>query len=71
MTATLHAFEYLVSTQIKKISPEIIRQELSNVQSSIIEDKKSGRKFLFTANISQTAKEIPSHSEDYLNKSGN
>lgn len=50
--------EYLSAVQIQKMSPEVIRSALLNVQGSIIEDKKSGRKFLLTSDISASAKEI-------------
>lgn len=50
--------EYLSAVQIQKMSPEVIRHALINVQGSIIEDKQSGRKFLLTSDISSIAKEI-------------
>jgi len=50
--------EYLCAVQIQKMSPEVIRHALINVQGSIIEDKQSGRKFLLTSDIPSPAKEI-------------
>lgn len=50
--------EYLTALQIQKMSPEVIRQALLNVQASIIEDKQSGKIFLLPSELSPSAKEI-------------
>lgn len=50
--------EYLISIKEVKISPEIIRQTLLQVQASVIEDKSTGRQFLLTSNISDNAKKL-------------
>jgi transposase len=50
--------EFLAHAQIQKISPEVIRHALMNVQGSIIEDKKTSRKFLLTSEMPSYAKEI-------------
>lgn len=50
--------EYLVSIQYEKLSPEIIRKSLLEVQASIVQDDDSGRKFLLSSVISSEAKQI-------------
>jgi transposase len=49
--------EYRMSVQSQKVSPEMIRQALLQVQASILEDGQ-GKTYLLTAPISAQAKEI-------------
>lgn len=50
--------EYRVSLQAQKISPEVIRESLLQVQASVIHDTKTDAKFLLPAKINKYAKEI-------------
>jgi len=50
--------EYLVATQIAKLSPEVIRHTLLHVQASIIEDTLSKKTWILPSMISTDAKRI-------------
>lgn len=50
--------EYRVSLQSQKLSPEMIRKSLLQIQASILQDNKSGKKFLLPSPINPYAKEI-------------
>lgn len=50
--------EYRISLQSQKISPEVIRESLLQVQASVIHDTKTDAKFLLPAKINKCAKEI-------------
>lgn len=50
--------EYRVSVQSRKLSPEVIREALLDVQASIIKDNKSGKEFVLPSKINAYAKEI-------------
>jgi len=50
--------EYRLAVQSQKLSPEVIRSSLLQVQASVIHDKKTDAKFLLPAKINQNAKEI-------------
>lgn len=51
--------EHLVATMSsKKLSPEVIRQSLLEVQASVIEDRQTGKTFLLSSPLSTYAKEI-------------
>lgn len=50
--------EYRLAVQSQKLSPEVIRNSLLQVQASVIRDKKTDAKFLLPAKINQNAKEI-------------
>ena len=50
--------EYRLAVQSQKLSPEVIRSSLLQVQGSVIHDKKTDAKFLLPAKINQNAKEI-------------
>lgn len=50
--------EYLVTTQIAKLSPEVIRHTLLQVQASIIEDTQSEKTWLLPSMVSLNAKRI-------------
>ena len=56
--ALVRHLEYRVRLQYKKLSPEKIRQHLSNVQTSIIFDKKKRIRYGLPSNISLEAKKI-------------
>lgn len=56
--ACVRHLEYRVKMQYKKLSPEVIRQELLKVQASIIEDSSTKKKYLLPTKISQEAKHI-------------
>jgi len=50
--------EYRVKMQYKKLSPEVIRQELLKVQAGIIKDNATGKKYLLPTKITQEAKHL-------------
>lgn len=50
--------EYLLSVQSQKISPEVIRKSLLQVQASVLEDQDTGKKFLVSSSASPLAKGI-------------
>jgi len=50
--------EYRLSVQSQKVSPEVIRQSLMQVQGSVIKDAKSKKCFLLPSKINSVAKEI-------------
>jgi transposase len=50
--------EYRLSLQSQKVSPEMIRQSLMQVQGSVINDTKSKKCFLLPSKINSVAKEI-------------
>ena len=50
--------EYRIKTQYKKLSPEIIRQELLKVKAGIIEDGATKKRYLIPTKMSQEAKQI-------------
>lgn len=50
--------EYRISLQSQKISTEVIRESLLQVQASVIHDTKTDAKFLLPAKINKYAKEI-------------
>lgn len=50
--------EYRLSVQSQKISPEVIRQSLMQVQGSVIKDSQSKKCFLLPSKINSHAKEI-------------
>lgn len=50
--------EYLVALQSKKLSPEVIRQSLSQVQASVLEDHVSKKRFLLASPLPPEAREI-------------
>jgi transposase len=50
--------EFRVKMQYKKLSPEVIRKELLQIQASIIREIGTGKKFLLPSKITQTAKQI-------------
>jgi hypothetical protein len=50
--------EYRIKTQYKKLSPEVIRQELLKVQASIIKDNGTGKKYIMPSIASQEAKQL-------------
>jgi transposase len=50
--------EYRLKVQSQKISPEVIRDALMQVQASVIRDKKTETHFLLPAKINPHAKEI-------------
>jgi transposase len=56
--ACVRHLEFRVKMQYKKLSPEIIREELLKVQASIIEDCKTGKKYLLPSKLSQEARQI-------------
>lgn len=47
--ACVRHLEYRVKMQYKKLSPEIIRQELLKVQAEIIKDNATGKNICFQA----------------------
>ena len=56
--ACVRHLEYRVKMQYKKLSPEVIRQELLKVQAGIIQDKSTEKKYLLPTKISQEAKQL-------------
>ena len=50
--------EYILSIRSKKISPEVIRKSLLQVQASTLKDNASGRCFLLASSIPEEAKKI-------------
>lgn len=50
--------EYRLAVQSQKVSPEVIRQSLMQVQGSVIKDTKSKKCFLLPSKINSVAKEI-------------
>ena len=56
--ACVRHLEYRVKMQYKKLSPEVIREELLKVQASIIEDGETGKKYLLPSKLSQEAKQL-------------
>lgn len=50
--------EYRVALQSQKLSPEMIRKSLLQIQASIIQDHQSGKKFLLPSPLNPHAKEI-------------
>lgn len=50
--------EYILSIRAEKISPEVIRKSLLQVQASILKDESSGKRFLLTSTLSLEAKRI-------------
>ena len=50
--------EHRVRLQYKKLSPEKIRQLLVSVQSSILYDKKTDRRYVLPSNVPLEAKKI-------------
>lgn len=56
--ACVRHLEYRVKMQYKKLSPEIIRQELLKVQVEIIKDNATGKRYLLPTKISQEAKHL-------------
>ena len=50
--------EYVLSIRAEKISPEVIRKSLLQVQASILKDESSGKRFLLTSPLSEVAKKI-------------
>jgi transposase len=56
--ACVRHLEYRVKMQYKKLSPEIIRQELLKVQAEIIKDNATGKRYLLPSRISQEAKQL-------------
>jgi len=56
--ACVRHLEYRVKMQYKKLSPEIIRQELLKVQAEIIKDNATGKRYLLPTRISQEAKQL-------------
>jgi hypothetical protein len=50
--------EYRLSVQSQKVSPEVIRQSLMQVQGSVIKDTNSKKCFLLPSKINSVAKEI-------------
>lgn len=56
--ACVRHLEYRVKTQYKKLSPEIIRQELLKVQAEIIKDNATGKRYLLPVKMSQEAKQL-------------
>lgn len=56
--ACVRHLEYRVKIQYKKLSPEVIRQELLKVQASIIKDNSTKKKYLLPAKMTQEAKHI-------------
>lgn len=56
--ACVRHLEYRVKMQYKKLSPEVIRQELLKVQAEIIKDNATGKRYLLPSKISQEAKQL-------------
>ncbi|HJZ23987.1 MAG TPA: IS1634 family transposase [Candidatus Babeliales bacterium] len=56
--ACVRHLEYRVKMQYKKLSPEVIRQELLKVQAGIIKDNATGKKYLLPTKITQEAKHL-------------
>jgi len=56
--ACVRHLEYRVKMQYKKLSPEVIRQELLKVQAGIILDKSTSKKYLLPTKISQEARQL-------------
>ena len=56
--ALVRNLEYRVKLQYIKLSPELIRQTLLRVQTSILFDKKRNLRFAFPSKISEHAKKI-------------
>jgi transposase len=50
--------EYILSIRAEKISPEVIRKSLLQVQASILKDEASGKRFLLASPLSLEAKRI-------------
>ena len=50
--------EYLLLVRSEKLSPEVIRKSLLQVQASVIKDKSSGKQFLLSSCLSAHAKKI-------------
>lgn len=50
--------EYILTIRSEKISPEVIRQSLLQVQASILNDESSGKNFLLPSTIPHEAKKI-------------
>ena len=56
--ALVRYLEYRVKLQYKKLSPQKIRDTLLAVQTSILYDTKTNRKFYLPSKVSQDAKKI-------------
>ena len=56
--ACVRHLEYRIKLQYKKLSPEVIRQELLKVQASIIKDNGTEKRYLLPSKISQEAKHL-------------
>lgn len=56
--ACVRNLEYRIKMQYKKLSPEVIRQELLKVQASIIKDNGTGKKYIMPSIASQEAKQL-------------
>lgn len=54
----IRAMEYIVRLQYKKLSPAAIRNELINLQTSILKDTKTGKLYALPSKASQHAKKI-------------
>ena len=50
--------EYRVMTQYKKLSPEVIRNELLHVQCSVLKDQTTGKKYCVPSSVTQHIKKI-------------
>ena len=56
--ACVRHLEYRVKMQHKKLSPEVIRQELLKVQAGVIQNTVTGKKYLLPSKMSQDAKNL-------------
>lgn len=50
--------EYRVKMQYKKVSPEVIRKELSHVQISVLKDRKTGKRYCVPSKVGEDTRKI-------------
>lgn len=54
----IRSLEYRVKLQYKKLSPEVIRKELINVQGSLLVDQETKQKYFLPSKVTDHAKKI-------------
>ena len=54
----IRTLEYKVSAQYKKMSPEVIRKCISNLEASVLKDSSTGKRYALPSPATQEAKKI-------------